>query len=284
VDGIYEAWISVPVHMFDHDDELYISCGRFNVNPSTGGIIDTNGNPVSLTLKFKPANINDAEDALITIEPPFDTDTLPGIRLLGGTVTNSAEFLTANLSMTYDHILGTIAEGFPAATAGYILNTPTSDTTAYNKGLWFTADTNGTSTSLTVMSIPDTLDWTYQAWVFEVDRADHEHIYNMGRFSNPSLADDNQQCQGNPPSFVYNKPGHDWIQPNCPGGGLPDILNLNTGTYRVVITLEPRTELAVTNPFFIRLFEGVISVAGPGTVGNVQNVTALPTATIKIAK
>jgi len=285
VEGVYEAWVSVETSL-DHDDEAYRSLGRFNI-ASNGSLIDTLGNPFSLKIS-RIGNINLTEDALITIEPPGDNDTLPGnIKFLGGAKSPQGNTLVFNLTMGYSEILGNIALQFSTASAEYLLASPsTGDSNQFNRGIWFSKTTSGpTVPGLTLPTIPDTLDWTYQAWV--IDSTNTSWLYNIGRFNASLEVDDYQQCQFNPPAQTWPVPGNDWIQPNCPGGGLPDITNLNSGIYRLLITLEPRFEQgsALLKPFYIQLFYGNLLPGTYGTVLSLPNVSAgtMPSAVIRLS-
>ena len=283
-EGVYEAWLSVETS-FDHDDAAYRSLGRFNISGS-GSIVDTSGNPFTLKLN-RISNINATEDALITIEPPGDNDTLPGnIKMLGAAKSLQGSALVFNMVMSYHEILNGVAAQFPNAAAKYLLSAPsTGDTAQFNKGVWFAQNTNGTSPGLTLSTVPDTMDWTYQAWVIDT-RDSINRIYNIGRFDASNERDDNHQCEQNPPVQIWNVPGHDWILANCPAG-IPQITDLNNGFYKLMITLEPRFEqgTALQKPFFIRLFYGNL---GPGIYGEIldlANVSAayLPSAVIRLS-
>ena len=281
VEGVYEAWLSVETG-FDHDDAAYRSLGRFNIT-SSGLIVDTSGNPFTLKLN-RISNINQTEDALVTIEPPGDNDTIPGnIRLLGGAKTQQGSSLVFNLTMSYNEVLGNIATQFPSSTAKYLLASPTTgDTNQFNRGAWYTQNTNGSVPGLTLSSIPDTMDWTYQAWVID-SRDSTNRIYNMGRFDKPDTTDSYNQCQGSLPPWLV--PGNDWIQPNCPSG-IPQITDFNNGFYELLITLEPRFEQgsAISKPFYLKLFYGNLEPSTYGTVLNLANVSSsyLPSAVIRL--
>ncbi|MCI0448542.1 MAG: hypothetical protein L0Y79_02005 [Chlorobi bacterium] len=285
IEGVYEAWVSIETS-FDHDDEAYRSLGRFNMS-SSGSIVDTSGGAFNLNIG-RIGNINLTEDALITIEPPGDNDTLPGnIKFLGGAKNQQGNTLVFNLTMGYGEILGNISSQFSSASAEYLLASPsTGDTTQFNRGIWFSKTKNPPTVSgLTLPTIPDTLDWTYQAWV--IDSTVNGGIYNIGRFNASLEVDDYQLCQHTPPVQTWPVPGNDWIQPNCPGGVLPDITNLNSGIYRLLITLEPRFEqgTALSKPFYIQLFYGNLPPSTYGTVLSLPNVSAgtMPSAVIRLS-
>ena len=279
VDGVYEAWISFDSQA-DHGDELYVSCGKFNIDPNNGELVDTAGNPVTLKLKYIPSTINTAGDAIVTIEPPFDTDTLPSTRLIGGAVTAGSDFLSADMDMKYDEVLGEIADNFTIAGTKYILNTPTDTSVQfYYNGIWF-CDTAGTSLFTGLLPIADSLGWTYEAWVTDTRTGTN---YSLGRFSNPDSTDSDAAGQyANPPySIAYGKPGQDYIR------NTPPVSDLRAGYYRLMITLEPKNEPANSPPFFIRLFyrQQLQPLQYGENSPGLPNMSAdLPTATIKVSK
>ncbi len=279
-DGVYEAWISVGTGL-DHGDDAYISVGRFNIS-AAGELLDTSGGAGALNLNGI-SNVNLTEDALITIEPPGDFDTIPGTKLLGAAKVIEDGFVVFNLTMDYAEVLP-ISNQFAGATARYLLASPTDNYASFNliHGLWFSQDTTGSSPGLTLPSLPDTAEWTYQAWVVD-NRDTVNRIYSIGRFMVSNQPDGNQQCSGSLPG--WNLPGHDWIQANCPGGGIPDIDNLNNSNFKVMITLEPKFETGgLPSPFYIRLFYGTVLVSGAfGSTSTVANTTVLPTAKIKLS-
>ncbi len=275
VDGVYGVWVSLETS-FDHGDAAYKSLGRFNITIS-GALVDTSVNQNTFSLNVSGiADINDIEDAIITIEPPGDNDTIPSnIRILGAPKEIQSGALVFNLSMSSADVLGGIASQFPNDSAKFVLAAPTlGDTNQFYRGLWFSLDARNPVPGLTLASIPDTMDWVYQAWVF--DRRNVDWKYDMGRFNSPNQQDNNQQCEQNPPDSVWQIPGHDWIMANCPGASLPDILSLDNSNYDIVITLEPRFEqgLALSKPFYIQLFKVSKTQGQPyGTVFPLINTT-----------
>ena len=277
-EGVYEAWISVG-STFDHGDQAYVSVGRFNIS-STGTLIDTSGAPGKLNLA-RITDINATEDAIITIEQPGDNDTIPGTKIVGGAKTNEGGFIVFNMTMDYSEVLP-VSANFSSSAAEYILASPTDQYAGFNiiHGFWFSRDTTGSTPGLTLPTIPDTAEWSYQAWIIDT-RDSVNRIYNVGRFMASNTADDNQQCAG--PNPGWNLPGHDWIQPNCPGGGLPDIDNLNNSNFRVIVTLEPKFETSgLSKPFYITLFKGNVLGAFTSPT-SVPNTTVLPTAKIRLS-
>lgn len=280
-DGMYEAWVSIDNGTLDHGDAAYVSLGKFNISPA-GALVDENGNVVKLNLN-RVSNVNATEDAIITIEAPGDNDTLPGTRILGGAKVEQNGYLVFDMTMNSDEVFPVSGQFTQIPAAKYMLASPTDMYASFNlpHGVWFSQDTTGTIAGLQLPTIPDTAEWTYQAWVVDT-RDSANRIYNMGRFMSSNVADDNSQCKG--PNSVWNVPGHDWIIANCPGGGLPDIDNLNNSNYKLLITLEPRFENAGSPPFYINLFYGNLLITGAfGTTNTIPNTTVLPTAQIRLS-
>jgi hypothetical protein len=256
INGIYEAWVSVESSL-DHGDDAYRTIGRFNIS-SDGRIVDKDGNAFSLNLSRIP-DISAIEDAIISIEPPGDNDTVLSIsstRILGGVKVNQSGKYHFALRMDYPEVLGTAASGLTSATAKYMLAAPTTgDTVEYKKGVWYSLDTSGEIPGLTLATIADSLDWIYQAWVY--DTVNHLY-YNEGRFSASNLPDDYYQCQVS--YFAqWDLPGQEWTLPNCPQG-LPAITDLSSGSYKLYVTLEPRHESGpnLGLPFNFVIFSGNI--------------------------
>jgi hypothetical protein len=290
VDGVYELWVSIETNL-DHGDDAFKSLGRFNVSVS-GGLVDTGAIENNFAVNISSiADINTIGDALVTIEPPGDNDTIPSnIRMLGGAKNNQNGVLVFNLTMDYNEILGGIAAQFPNDSAKCVLAAPTiGDTNQYYKGLWFSKNSRSPVAGLTVPFIIDTLDWTYQAWVF--DRRNLSWIYNIGRFNAQWEISQisPHPCYQNPPDTVWQLPGEDWIQPNCPGS-IPDITDLRNTNYDIVITLEPRFEQgpALSKPFYIQLFKAAAPLSLSyqyGTVISLQNISSsnLPTGVLRLS-
>ena len=261
--GTYELWGSLETSA-DHDESAFRSMGRFAVTNS-GEITDTSGNPFTPNLG-KISNINDVGDIIVTIQPPGNNDTIPSdIKILGGAKQLQGSDLVFDLTMSYDEILP-LSSQIPSSTGKYILASPTTGTASseYKRGIWFTKDTTGSVAGLTLPVLPDTAEWTYQAWV--IDNSNNSNIYNIGRFDSPSVRDNNQQCELSG-GLIWNVPGNDWLVSNCPGGGIPDITDLNNN-YKLLITLEPRFEQgsAFNVPFYLTIFSGNISAVSFGTL------------------
>lgn len=249
------------------------------VNAQGQPVDNTTGEPKVFSLRWNPGNIIDASDALITIQQPGNNDTIPtGTKMIGGIAVLSNDYVSFNLSMAYSDILGNTAAKFLTDTCKYILNTPTTQNTSdWDQGIWLTKDTLGSSTGLTCSPLPDTGDWLYEGFIYLA--ANPNLYYSIGRFPNPSLSDDNNNCQG--PAFQYDKPGQDWIDTVCTG----NTIKLNSSAYNFMVTIRPKLSNFL-NAHYIKLFDGAINVAGFGSVGVITNIAAnyLPTGTLQISR
>jgi len=266
-DGIYEAWI-----YFGSPYNWYISCGKFNLN-STGQVVDSIGNPVTLKLKYRPYDFNTAQFSLITIDPPnYYDSTPPPLRLLGGDVTYSSDYLTASLNMQHKQALDSIGRSFTSAVARYVLYTPTDTTKArWFDGIWF-SDTSGNGGFVGLSSIPqNATGWKYSAWI-DSSSVKWERI---GRFFNVYAADDDGAGPYAGPLAGYSYPGQDYLYNNQP------IFDLRGGWYTIHVCLEPTQN----SNRFLDLFVG--GVPNTITVGHLttlpSNSANLPTASIKIS-
>ncbi len=280
--GTYELWGSL-ITTTEHDENAFRSMGRFNVNNS-GALTDTSGNPFTVNIG-KISNINNVGDIIITIQPPGYNDTIPSnIKILGGAKQIQGSDVVFDLTMGYSDILPASSQ-FSSSTANYILASPTTGTASsdYQKGIWFTKDTIGNTTGLTLPVLPDTAEWTYQAWV--ISNANSSFIYNIGRFDSAAARDNNQQCELTV-GLIWNVPGNDWLQANCLGVGLPDITSLNNN-YKVLVTLEPSFEqgTALNIPFYITIFTGNILLLPFGNIQSLSNSFSgiVPTAQVRLS-
>jgi hypothetical protein len=275
-EGIYEAFIGFDDDLKDHGNEKYVSLGRFNIS-IYGQIVDVSGAPLILKFKDKPGNINLAADAIVTIEPANDNDTLPnGPHILGGIKTEIGDNLIFDVSMHSSHVLGNIASQFISDNARFTYATPTSlDTTDEYKGIWFCNPSNGDKT-ISCLAIPDSLDWLYEAFI--ILKSDTSQIWSLGKFSDPNAADqDGAGPYKGLDGLEWQKPGQDYLN-NSP---LPDSV-LNTGSFRLMISLIPKTGLF--SPYYLRLFiKDIVSLPYHG-LGSLNNIANLPGGRISISK
>jgi hypothetical protein len=192
------------------------------------------------------------------------------------------------MNMEHSTVLGGVATQFKIDSARYEFVSPTDGDPAsqYTRGMWYTTDPFGNSPGLTCLSLAG-FSWRFHAYVTDLRNPDN-FIYNVGSFQNPNGPDDYNVCNG--PVPAWNKPGQDWLQPLCPGGGIPDIdslQGLNDGNHGAIITLEPVNRASTSTGLYnIKLFQGPIGSSGYNTYKAVDNVAAqyLPTVTLTIVK
>jgi len=283
-DGLYEAWIA-----FAYSPELYVSCGKFNIDEATGNIVDTTGTPVLLKLRYRPYNFSTAQYGLITIDPPGFSDTAnpPQLRILAGDVSVGTDYLTANLRMNHSLALDSIIKKDTTAITSFMLFTPTDTSTVADTntfrwfdGIWM-CDSTGNSGIMGLATIADASPWIYEAWI---NKTTDNTWYKIGRFKNPNGLDDDGAGPFAGPRTLpsqYQSPGEDWLLNS------PPINDLRSSNYNVVICIEPAGYNNGLTGHFIQLFRGSAQSARiqyPGQMGNLPNVTStLPTASIKIS-
>ncbi len=272
----YELFVSFSSGANGQGPKTYCSMGKFNI-ATTGQAVDLSGSPIKFKFDFSP-DMSKAVDAIITIEPYPDNDTVPnGPVFMGGGKALVNTVYEFDFTMNFWGGLGQIADQFRTDNAQFILASPSAGypSAQFTRGVWFTPDSTGTNPGITCASLPDSLKWTYHAYLIDT-RDTVNGIYNIGKFQDPNAADGLGSCFGN--GNAWNKPGQDWIQSNCPGGGVHDIdgtfpYSLNNGNYKLLVTLEPKSRTLKT-PFFFRVFYGPIPA---GTGFNIpltlQNVT-----------
>jgi hypothetical protein len=276
-EGTYEGWVSF--NTIDHADSSYVSIGKFNIN-ALGEIVDTAGNPTTLKFKYKPGNIGAAADAIVTIEQPGDNDTIPGLRIMGGTKVLVGDFYIFDVDMKYEEILGNVAVQFASDSLHLIYATPTTLATYNdeNYGIWLTKDTTGTIKGMTCQAIPGSVKWIYAAYILDMN---DNIVDTIGYFSDPGLADlDGPGKYANPGFPGFPKPGQDYII-NSP------LVNngFSSGAYRFLVSLMPKT--GSLSPFYLKLFYTVsLSTLSYHQVLSIPNVSqaSLPFGQIKIAK
>lgn len=275
---MYEIFVGFDT-LADHNANMYISLGKFNINAS-GQPVDSAGNVKTIAFK-NTVNLNWAGDAIVTLEPLIDNDSLPnGIKVMGSARTVVNGVLTFNMDMNYSEVLNNIPASL-GDSAHFILSTPTDGVgfSEFTRGVWLTKDTLGNSAGMTSPTIPGGTGYIYHAWIADVSNPDFPIFYNVGRFSDPNAVDDYTGCQGLFPG--YNKPGHDYISP---APGCANLANLNNGFFKIFVTLEPQNRIIQTIPYYLVVFAGPLGSSGYGIVSAMPNVSAavLPTGTLTV--
>ena len=283
VDGVYELWLRL-----DNGGILTnYSLGRFNIN-SNGEITDTSGGPVQLKYQGDTNKLYQSKLVFITVEPPGDYDPNPSTSvLLSGETSIVFDSIYANLTISGSEALGSVGQQLMTGVhTYYMLNTPTSTTGNCTRGVWF-CDTLSNSYFPAGLQMFGT-GWVYEGWVKDKSNPQIPIYYSTGRFTNPYDVDFDGAgiCAGS--LTPYSKPGQDWVLPNCPSDK-PEITNLSSYNYEILITLEPSFEQASTTayntPFFVNLFKQPVIFPQSGCKRRdyvLNQNGSLPAASIKI--
>jgi hypothetical protein len=274
-DGMYETWIIFQ----DTIRTVTVSCGKFNIDASSGQIVDSLGNAPTLKMKYKPSNYSSAKYGLLTIQRPIEHDTIPDIRLLAGDIYSSGQYLVSNLSMTHSQAFGNIFQNLLNDTVKFILDTPTDPSKSkWFDGVWF-SDTSGNSTISGLPVILNYLQWTYEAWI-RVQITGGFNYYKVGRFTNPYGPDDDGAgpYAGIDSTSYYQRPGEDWVKNGSP---INDLRNANN---KLVICLEPKEYENGLSGHFIILYFGPMTQNSRGQIAILPtNAANLPTGILKVS-
>lgn len=249
VEGHYEGWAIL--------DGNPVSTGKFNVNES-GEPVGLGGGPVIEEFDAGQ-DITGASAIVITLEPPGDDDEFPSdIKLLAGAVMDSAAELKLNVPDR--EVLETMTTG------SFVLATP-SDNPEFpdndDMGIWFLVPP---VPDPGLQNLPDIgPNWIYEGWVVDISNPGAPMPYSTGRFAQASGADsDEAGCNGGGPPF----PGQDFVEAQC-----PPFLDLDTGNFVTVITIEPEPD-NLPRPFQVKPLAGPIPEDGTGEVHDIMNQAA----------
>lgn len=245
IDGLYSLWLGLD----SSGNTIWYNLGQFNIN-SYGQITDAQGNAMVFTFTGDTSKLDNAKYSTVTI----GNDPL-GTVLLAAHLSVNSDSVSGSLWIGDDLALGEIGkrlygQGYPQASAYYMISSPTSNNTLCKQGMWF-CDSSGNTTFSDGLRLTPGNGWVYEGWLN--DKSNNSY-YSTGRFYDPYNADLDGagQCAGSsgPP---YNKPGQDWV---TSGAGCPNISNIITGNFGVFITIEPENESgnALLSPFFMKLF------------------------------
>ncbi len=284
IDGIFELWLRLDTAGIITNYSL----GRFNIN-SNGEITDTSGGPVQFRFQGDTNKLYQSKLAFITVEPPGDFNSEPSTSvLLSGETAIVFDSIYANLTISGSAALGSVGQQLLTGEhTSYMLNTPTSSSGNCTRGVWF-CDTLGNS------FFPGGLQlfgqgWVYEGWIKDKSDPGNPVYYSTGRFTNPYDVDFDGAgpCAGS--LTPYSKPGQDWVILNCPLGK-PEIINLSSYNYEILITLEPSFEqsssTAYGTPFFVNLFKQPVIFPQSGCKRRdyvLNQYTTFPSAGIKIS-
>jgi hypothetical protein len=284
IDGWYNLWIGVD----SGGRRIWYSSGEFNIS-SSGGIVDLNGNAITLQFNDDTNSLSFATRALITIEKQHNV--FPSAqRLISAVLTSHSDSLYGSMDVSGDLALGTVGTKLLTQTGGhYIVRTPTDSNRSCSQGLWFCDTLNNPSLPFgpTGLILPDSGGWVYEGWI--VNHITNTY-YPMGKFTNPYAADIDGAgpCAGIL-GAGYNAPGQDWILTtgSCPNPPL----NILSGNFGVFISLEPSNETpgspADNSPFFFRVFgqntiDHSLRCGQSDNLFNESNVGLFPSANIRI--
>jgi hypothetical protein len=263
VDGVYELWIRLD----SATGQEFQSLGRFNIG-GNNSIVDLDGSPKTFKYDGDTNRLYLTTTAIVSIEKGgFNTFPSPS-RIISTNMTVTRDSIYGKLSMSGSDAFGSVGSNMFTAPRGlYTLQTPSGSPSDCYKGLWFCSATGDTATMPEGLALTPGKGWVYQAWVADTSQPGNFYYYSIGRFYDPRYTDNDSTGPCGGPNPSYNKPGQDWIQPNCIPGK-PDIISLASGFYQVFITIEPEDEVigsqAYETPFFFRLFWQSIIVTSVG--------------------
>lgn len=238
----YEGWLMLK--------GTPVSTGKFNLDPENLNVYDTLNKPhgyiANVLFVFKQ-DISTADEFFITMEPKGDMDLIPtGIKIVFGKIDSlksKAEALNSDA----------IGLDFKLSTGSYIIGTrSTIPVDKFPFGIWFAKRVKGEEDILTGLNLPaitQNASWTYEAWLIYKTVPTDEY-FKIGRFIKPDAPDSSKLSPLAPNQVPIPVPGEDFIY--------DDTLKLNNGSYKLLITLEPRIDNEKNSPFFIKLFENNI--------------------------
>ncbi|MDN5216485.1 hypothetical protein QQ020_30735 [Fulvivirgaceae bacterium BMA12] len=244
----YEGWIIV--------NGAAITTGTFKV--------DGNGQLSTTSFDVAAADLDNAANFVLTIEPIPDPDAGPSaVHILGGDFSANS----ANLTISHATALGT---GFTGAGGGYILATPTTtDDTDELSGVWFLDNSSGSPVA-GFTNLPDLTSltgWTYEGWAV-IDGTP----VSTGTFNTAAGMDDNattssfKGTDGDGPGY----PGEDFIN-NAPAG-LTFPTNLQGAA--IVVSIEPVPDND-PSPFLLKPLSGDVPAnAAAMTFYQLNNIAA----------
>lgn len=217
-DAKYEGWIIV--------DDKPVSTGKFS---STSA---------DQTFKVDEAQLKNATQFVLTVEPPGDTDDVPSdFKLLSG------DFNGTTAQVNVKEMIG----DFSSVSGKFIMATPTDTTTDNDQnGIWF-MDPSG-STTIAGLTLPALKQgWKYEGWVIIKDKP-----VSTGTFSTVSGVDDSSPYSGNQMSPAF--PGEDFLS-NAPTPlSFPEDGDVREKD--VVISVEPDPDYDKATPFFFKPLKG----------------------------
>lgn len=245
-EGHYELWFSYPDDdggkrtAAAHGDAEFVSLGTFVV-AQDGTLQGVNGGLATFAIP-EGYNANLLIDAILTVEPPGDTDSDPEGRLLAGTFAGTTSRGVANLTIGGFDAFGLAFDSVNLNGSAQLMTPSTATTDDEAQGIWFLGF--GFGAGLELRPHPINLEnelWTYEAWLTRTQNGATEYI-SLGTFDNPAAADANGAGPNAGPDAVpFAVPGEDFVAGT--------LRTLNDGTYGVVVALQP-IGTNVQRPFF----------------------------------
>lgn len=280
-EGHYELWFSYPEEdggkptAAAHGDAEYVSMGTFTVAPD-GTLRGIDGGSVAFAVP-EGYNPNLLIDAILTVEPPGDTDDDPEGRLLAGTFTGTASLGVAALTLGGFDAFGRAFDSVNLTGSARLVTPSTSAFDDEVQGIWFLNDFTGPGLGLRPHPINlDNEPWTYQSWLTHTTGGTTEYI-SLGTFDDPAALDANGAGPNAGPDPVsYMVPGEDFVT------GTPR--TLNDGTYGLLVTLQP-LGLNISRPYYKLLELASIPLGfAADTEMALQATTVKPTVEIEVRR
>lgn len=244
-EGHYELWFSYPneggkVSAAAHGDAEFVSLGTFVV-AEDGTLKGLDGGIPAFAIP-EGYNAHLLIDAILTVEPPGDTDDDPEGRLLGGNFTGTTSLGVATLTLGGADAFGRAFDSVNLTGSARLATPSTASSSDEAQGVWFLG--SGMGASLGLRPHPINIDndaWTYEAWLTRTQSGATEYI-SLGTFDDPAAKDANGAGpNAGPDPVAWMVPGEDFVSGT--------LRTLNDGTYGVVVALQP-LETTMQRPFF----------------------------------
>jgi hypothetical protein len=256
-DAVYELWLSYPPERarkddaIDHDETIYFSAGRFLVD-AAGAIRGVDGGPAAFAIPqgYNPSLVG---EAIVSVEPRVDDDTIPDAPMLSGRVFGTATRGHATLEVSTAKTFDTTA--LLERSGAFVLEAPTSSAAEDTlSGIWLLrhqfnpASGEPNTPGINLPSMPlnhDNDNWIYEAWLTTRTASGIEYL-TLGRFRNPASSDATGPGPAAGPNIAnaYRYPGEDFVAPHR---------RLDDSTYGVVVSMQPES-IPLSAPL-IRLLE-----------------------------
>lgn len=243
-EGHYELWFSYPndggkVSAAAHGDAEFVSLGTFVV-AADGSLKGLDGGIPTFTIP-EGYNAHLLIDAILTLEPPGDTDDDPEGRLLGGNFAGTTSLGVATLTLGGADAFGRAFDSVNLTGSARLVTPSTSSSSDEAQGVWFLG--SGMGASLGLRPHPINVDndaWTYEAWLTRTQSGTTEYI-SLGTFDDPAAKDKNGAGpNAGPDPVAWTVPGEDFVSGT--------LRTLNDGTYGLLVALQP-VEMTMGRPF-----------------------------------